>query len=93
MPKTNGIYTCEKASRYLQQLCKHWSHKHTVTFDKTDGHINFGEVECQLWATEDHLKLEMTSENADVLEHFKEVLDSHLERFAFREGGQINWQN
>ena len=24
----------EHASRYLQQLCKHWSHKFAVTFDR-----------------------------------------------------------
>ncbi len=29
------------ASRYLQQLAKHWSHKMTVTFSEEEGRIAF----------------------------------------------------
>ena len=29
------------ASRYLQQLCKHWSHNLTVDFDETHGTVTF----------------------------------------------------
>ena len=31
------------ASRYLQQLCKHWSHKFTVEFTPEQGRIPFAE--------------------------------------------------
>ncbi len=27
------------ASRYLQQLCKHWSHKFSVSFDERQGKV------------------------------------------------------
>ncbi|MGO8536057.1 DUF2218 domain-containing protein, partial [Rhizobium ruizarguesonis] len=29
------------ASRYLQQLCKHWSHKFSVDFDPLKGRVPF----------------------------------------------------
>ena len=32
MPKSKTMVTTKHASRYLQQLCKHWSHKFTVEF-------------------------------------------------------------
>ena len=32
VPKANG-------SRYMQQLCKHWSHKFEVTFDAAQGRV------------------------------------------------------
>jgi hypothetical protein len=31
----------ESASRYLQQLAKHWSHKMAVTFTAEEGTITF----------------------------------------------------
>ena len=34
VPTTHG-------SRYLQQLCKHWSHKFDVDFDADKGEIGF----------------------------------------------------
>lgn len=37
-----AIPTAE-ASRYLQQLCKHWSHKLDVSFTPNDGRVLFSE--------------------------------------------------
>ena len=31
----------QNGSRYLQQLCKHWSHNLDVTFDKIEGRVTF----------------------------------------------------
>ncbi len=73
------------ASRYLQQLCKHWSHKFEVSFDAEKGEITFpmGPIRMEAEAEALIVTIEPTPD-ADV-ERFKQVVADHLDRFAFRE--------
>ena len=73
------------ASRYLQQLCKHWSHKFAVEFDETRGRIPLPIGVATLAAGADALEVRLETEDAGQLPRLKEVLASHLDRFAFRE--------
>lgn|GEM_PF-4305252 len=41
MSVVTAIVPTENANRYLQQLCKHWSHKMDVTFTPDEGRIDF----------------------------------------------------
>ncbi|NWK95334.1 DUF2218 domain-containing protein [Sphingobium lactosutens] len=78
VPTTNG-------SRYLQQLCKHWSHKFDVTFDPEKGEIAFPMGPIRMEAQPEALVVALEP-NADVdVERFKQVVADHLDRFAFRE--------
>ena len=36
-----AVVPTASASRYLQQLCKHWSHNMAVEFDETNGRVVF----------------------------------------------------
>lgn len=87
-----AIVTTDKASRYLQQLCKHFGHKTEVTFDSTSGYIVFTGGDCRLAADETSLRLSVTAPDAEILERLQDVAARHLERFAFREEMQITWQ-
>lgn len=40
MPTSHADVVTEHASRYLQQLCKHWAHKFPVEFDLNHGTID-----------------------------------------------------
>ncbi len=72
-------------SRYLQQLCKHWSHKFETRFDPTQGEIDFPMGPIRLSADDARLTVVLEpKEDADV-EKFKQVVADHLDRFAFRE--------
>jgi hypothetical protein len=83
------------ASRYLQQLCKHWSHKLTVSFTVDEGRIVFpkdgrsesfaADATVTLQAREVALELRVESSADRQLEIIKAVVASHLDRFAFRE--------
>ncbi|QGP77661.1 DUF2218 domain-containing protein [Sphingobium sp. CAP-1] len=78
VPTTHG-------SRYLQQLCKHWSHKFAVDFDPEKGEIAFPMGPIRMAATPDALVVTLEpNPDADV-ERFKQVVADHLDRFAFRE--------
>ena len=80
----------EHASRYLQQLCKHWSHKFPVSFDPTHGVVPFPDATCAFEASPEALTLTLTAP-PERLEHMEGVVARHLERFAFRETLDIRW--
>ncbi len=82
------------ASKYLQQLCKHWSHKGEVSFDETRGSVTFRTGNrVELVAHEDRLSLQAATGPRGDLALWQDVIDAHLCRFAFREELTINWSN
>lgn len=79
------------ASKYLQQLCKHFQHKLPVTFDAAAGSISFSAGEVRLAADADALNISLESPSAEDLERLKDVVARHLLRFAFREELSVAW--
>ncbi len=77
------------ASRYLQQLAKHWSHKFPVEFTPQNGRIALGDSVLIMDADPEGLGLSLTA--PEDLERMQGVVERHLERFAFREELQFNW--
>lgn len=92
MPISEARVATANGSRYLQQLCKHWSHKYTVDFTPERGLIDFRDGHaCALAAEADVLTLRATvPENGDVM-RFEGVIADHIERFAFREELAFAW--
>ena len=81
------------ASRYLQQLCKHWSHKFAVTFDAVHGEVPLPLGPVTLDAGDMALTVQCAAASAEDLERMQQVVATHLERFAFREGELVfDWQ-
>lgn len=82
------------ASRYLQQLCKHWSHRFAVEFTPEQGRIPFAEDRvCRLEAAPDHLLMRIEANDDATLARLEGVVVDHLKRFAFREDlGEISWR-
>jgi hypothetical protein len=91
-PKSQAAITTEHASRYLQQLCKHFAHKLPVTFDEHAGEITFSIGDCLLRAEGDTLHLSLTAPDDAAMEELKDVVVRHLVRFAFREELRVEWQ-
>jgi len=83
---TTAITPTIHASRYLQQLAKHWSHKLEVEFTPSHATIRFpsGAV-ATLDAGEEALTSTIEAPDAESLERMKTVVAEHLDRFAFRE--------
>lgn len=73
------------ASRYLQQLCKHWSHKFETDFDAGEGRIAFPMGPIRMAAAADTLTVTLEPHADADVEQFKKVVADHLDRFAFRE--------
>jgi len=89
-----GTFSTPNASKYLQQLCKHFAHKIEVSFDETSGRIAFSLGVAEVSATAEALQVRF-ADVADALRaDAKSVIDQHLARFAFREGfSAMNWQD
>jgi len=92
------------ASRYLQQLCKHWAHNLTVTFDETTGSVTFpanargadwpGDATLALRAHDDGLECRLQTSAAGQREALKGAVARHVDRFAFREAPlAFDWQD
>ena len=82
----------DHASRYLQQLCKHWSHRFSVEFDAAAGKVPFSpENFVDLAAEPGTLTMTLTVEKPEDLERMQTVVADHLKRFAFREELDVSW--
>jgi len=83
------------ASRYLQQLCKHWSHNLQVEFTPENGTVVFprdargadwpGDAVVTFNVAEDGLDVRIDASADGQLEALKGAVARHLDRFAFRE--------
>lgn len=74
------------ASRYLQQLAKHWSHKMAVSYTPEAGTIAFPNgAQLAMAAEAAALHVTVTVPEDGDLDRMCEVVAVHLDRFAFRE--------
>lgn len=90
-------------SKYLQQLCKHWSHTLQVEFTTDHGTVVFpregragsfpGDGLATFDAGEGTLTVRIDASTTEQLEVLKGVVARHLDRFAFRETPlTFDWQ-
>jgi uncharacterized protein len=83
------------ASRYLQQLCKHWQHNLQVDYTADHGTVIFprdargaewpGDATVTMTAAESTLDCRIDASAEGQLDGLKGALARHLDRFAFRE--------
>ncbi|MBS8227734.1 DUF2218 domain-containing protein [Vannielia litorea] len=81
-----GRFATPHASKYLQQLCKHFGHKIEVRFDETSGECALPPGPATLKAEPEALVVDVTAPDEEGLTRARAVIDNHLVRFAFREG-------
>ena len=93
-----------RGSRYLQQLCKHWSHSLPVEFGPEHGEVRFpaegragsfpGEAVVIFDARPDTLAVTIEASAPEQRDAMKGVVARHLDRFAFREAPlPFNWRD
>lgn len=91
------------ASRYLQQLCKHWQHNLAVEFTPEHGTVVFprdargadwpGDALVTFDARADTLEVRVDASSEAHLEGLKGAVARHLDRFAFREAPlRFDWK-
>jgi uncharacterized protein len=85
MPTAKASVPTANAAKYIQQLCKHWSHRLEVEFSDRKGVVRFPGAVVNLEAGADALQVTIEGEDSEEVERMKGVVSSHLDRFAFRE--------
>ncbi len=78
------------AAKYLQQLCKHWSHRFAVEFDAAHGTVPMPSGTLTLAASPTGLRLDLDAPD-DALPRMEATVAEHLQRFAFREELEFDW--
>jgi hypothetical protein len=83
------------AGRYLQQLCKHWSHNLKVDYTAERGLVTFprnargadhpADAVVRFDARGNGLDVRIDASSTEQLEGLKGAVARHLDRFAFRE--------
>ena len=91
MTESRAVVGTPHASRYLQQLCKHWSHRFETEANATQARIALPLGETRLTADAEALTIDLTAQDAASLPDLRDVVVRHIERFAFRETLRFEW--
>jgi len=85
MPIATASVPTVNGGKYMQQLCKHWSHKLEVDLSEERGVVKFPAAVVTFEPAADALLVTIEGEEGEAVERMKGVVASHLDRFAFRE--------
>jgi hypothetical protein len=85
MPIAKASVPTASAAKYVQQLCKYWSHKLEVDLSESRGVVKFPAAVVTLEPEANALEVTIVGEGSEEVERLKGVVASHLDRFAFRE--------
>lgn len=76
-------------SKYVRQLCKHWSHKLETAVDGDKGTVTFPNAVTVMDADAEGIAITITGEDRDAVQGLTDVVARHIDRFAFREDALV----
>lgn len=93
MTTITARYETPMASRYLQQLCKHFDHKAPAEWSETAGHVTFEPGTCAMSADDQALEMSLSAAGHDDLQRLIFIVEVHLIRFAWRDEIDLTWHD
>lgn len=82
---STGRFSTTKGRAYMTQLCKHFGHKIPASVEGDHGQVEFKIGVARMQADDHAMTVELIGADAESVQQLQGVIDSHLERFAFRE--------
>lgn len=93
MIRSRTIIKTANAGKYLVQLSKHWNHKFGFSYTQEQAHIPFSdEIHLEMFADPATLTVQIETPAEEDANRMENVFVNHIERFAFREPLDIEWQ-
>lgn len=92
MPQSVAHIATVNGAKYVQQLCRHWSHRFETEANATHGRVNFEVGAAHFAVRDDRLTATIAAPDAATLVRLQPVVAEHLRRFAFREALAIDWE-
>ncbi len=90
--KLTGNVLSQDPSRILKRLCKHWSHKISVTYDDQAGEGIFPDYgSVNLRVNQDKLDIVVDAPNTAGIEFLQNNIEKHLIPMAQPEEVSIEW--
>ncbi|AUH64626.1 DUF2218 domain-containing protein [Paracoccus zhejiangensis] len=83
--RSTGRFSTPNAQKYMVQLCKHFGHKVPAEVEGDAGQVTFGMGLAQMQSDDQALTVVLSGDSGEAVASLQEVIDSHLQRFAFRE--------
>ena len=87
-----ATFKSERAMRYMKALCHHFARKVEANCEDVNGWVQFPFGRCDMAIENHQLKLHAQADDEERLEQVVRIVTSHLDRFAFRENPELNWQ-
>ncbi|WP_029010148.1 DUF2218 domain-containing protein [Azospirillum halopraeferens] len=92
MPESTALFETEHGRDYLTRLCRHFAHKVAVTLEDDRGECRFSCGTAELTALPEGLRVRAEGPTPADLADVQATIESHLLRFAFREGERrLTW--
>lgn len=92
--QSHSVFQTERADAYYSRLVSHFAHKIPVDEGPEGALLRFVCGQVQLRRTAGGLDILARAETAEGLAQTREVLESHLLRFAFREApAPLVWED
>ena len=93
MLKFSADVQTTSASKYLQQLCKHFAHKVTVDYTPEEARVQFPPGRCLMLADTETLRFHCQADNEKAMPVIKDIIERHLVKFVWREELTFQWVN
>lgn len=92
MVESAGRVTTDQPARYVKQIVSHLGRKRSTRLDDDGtGIVDFDTGRCTLTAQPGVLVLSASADDTESLDHIRDVVTRHLERFGNREGLRVTW--
>ena len=83
---SKAFVSTASGDKYVQQLIKHWSHRFETSYADGEGLVPFSDVASASFTSDpEGIRIVLRPSGAEEAETLRGVIESHLDRFAFRE--------
>lgn len=86
-----GVVFTQNGSRYINKLCKHFTHRVPASWTEHEGVVEFDMGFCRMASNGQALSFVCEAENNHDLNEILDTVKGHFDRFAMKDQLVLNW--